>query len=123
MATIMVIDDNKVMSLFIRRCLEKEGYGVEEWLPLSALEIPDHLRNSAPDLIISDYFMPGFSGASVARIAMDTIPNIPVIILTVLRDEEFSARLLHLGVKAVLNKPIKPEKLALEVGKALARPE
>jgi CheY-like chemotaxis protein len=120
---ILVIDDSKMMSLFIHRCLEKAGFEVEEWLPLSALEIPGHLRSSRPDLIVSDYFMPGLSGSSVARSAFETVPRIPVIILTALREEERIASFFRLGVREVLNKPIKPEALVQSVRDALANPQ
>jgi len=117
---ILVVDDSKMMSLFLRRCLEKAGYEVEEWLPHSALEIPCYLRSSAPDLILTDYFMPGLSGASVARIAYEATHRIPVIVLTALREEENIARLLRLGVKQVLTKPIEPGALVQAVKMALA---
>jgi CheY-like chemotaxis protein len=119
-AKILVIDDSKPVSLLVRRCLEKEGYEVEEWLPRSELEIPHRLRTSAPDLIITDYFMPGLSGAAVARLAFAAPRRIPVIVLTALREEESIARLLRLGVRQVLNKPIEPGTLLQAVKDALA---
>jgi CheY-like chemotaxis protein len=121
-AKVLVIDDSKIMRLFLRRCLEKAGYEVEEWLPHSALEIPCYLRSSAPDLILTDYFMPGLSGASVARIAYEATNRIPVIVLTALREEENISRLLRLGVRQVLTKPIEPEAVVQAVRKALADP-
>jgi CheY-like chemotaxis protein len=117
---ILVIEDNKIMSLFLRRCLEQAGYEVEEWLPHSALDIPHHLKSSAPDLILTDYFMPGLSGASVAQIAHEAPRRIPVIVLTALREEEGISRLLRLGVLQVLNKPIEPEAVVQAVRDALA---
>lgn len=122
MAKVLVIDDSKVTSQFLRRCLERAGYEVEEWLPHSALEIPGHLRTSAPDLILTDYFMPGLSGASVARIAFEAARSIPVIVLTSLREEESIKRLLQLGVRQVLNKPIEPEAVVQAVRDVLAGP-
>lgn len=119
MARILVIDDSKTVSIFLRRCLEKAGYEVEEWLPRSELEIPHHLRTSAPDLILTDYFMPGLSGAAVARLAFADPRRIPVIVLTALREEESIARLLRLGVRRVLNKPIEPDALLQAVRDAL----
>ncbi|MDR3670501.1 MAG: response regulator [Holophaga sp.] len=111
MAKILVIDDSKMMSLFLRRCLEKAGYEVEEWLPYSALEIPHYLKTSAPDLILTDFFMPGLSGASVARAAYEAPRRIPVIVLTALHEEDSISKLLYLGVRQVLTKPIEPEAL------------
>jgi CheY-like chemotaxis protein len=117
---ILVIDDSKPVSIFLRRCLEKAGFEVEEWLPRSELEIPHHIKTSAPDLILTDYFMPGLSGSAVARHAFAAPRRIPVIVLTALREEESIAKLLRLGVRQVLNKPIEPEVLLQAVRDVLA---
>jgi CheY-like chemotaxis protein len=117
---ILVIEDSKPVSTFLRRCLEKAGYEVEEWLPRSELDVPHHIKTSAPDLILTDYFMPGLSGAAVARHAFAAPRRVPVIVLTALREEESIARLLQLGVRLVLNKPIEPEVLLQAVRDALA---
>jgi len=117
---ILVIDDSKPVSLFLRHCLEKAGYEVEEWLPRSDLELPHHLRISAPDLILTDYFMPGLSGAAVARLAFAAPRPIPVIVLTALREEESIAKLLRAGARQVLSKPIEPAALLQAVRDALA---
>ena len=123
MSKILVIDDNKTMSRFLRQCLEKAGHEVEDWLPGSASEISWHLRSSAPDLILTDYFMPGLSGSAVARIAQEGAHRIPVIVLTALREEESISGLLRLGVRQVLTKPVEPGALVQAVMNALEAPK
>ena len=119
MAKILVIDDSKMMRVYLRRCLEKAGYEVEEWVPLSAMEVPDYIKGSAPNLIISDYQMPGCNGASLARMVMKADPGLPLLIITAFRDPEMETSLGKFGVKAVLSKPIDPEALDLAVKSAL----
>ena len=109
-----------MMRVYLRRCLEKGGYEVEEWVPLSAMEVPDYVKGSAPALIISDYQMPGCNGASLARMVQKADPNLPVLVITAFRDPEMEANLRKFGVKAVLSKPIDPEALDLAVKAALA---
>ena len=108
------------MSIFLRRCLERAGFEVEEWLPSSAHEVPGHLRASPPDLILSDYFMPGLDGAAVAQSAFAADPRIPVVMLTSLEEEESIRNLFRLGVDQVLNKPLEPEAIVQSVRDALA---
>jgi len=117
---ILIIEDSKPMSRFLHRCLEGAGFEVEEWLPASAQELPEHLRSSAPDLILSDYFMPGLDGAAVAQSACAARPKIPVVMLTCLEEEETIRDLFRLGVNQVINKPIEPEVVVQSVQDALA---
>ena len=117
---ILVIDDSKMMRIFLRRCLEQASYEVEDWVPLSAMEVPEHITASAPDLILSDFQMPGCNGATLARMAMKTNPRIPVLILTAVRDEEMNANLMKFGVRQVLTKPIAAETLVQVVKDVLA---
>ena len=111
MVRILVIDDSPMMRDYMRRCLEKVGHVVEEWLPLSPMDIPEKLKTSNPDLILSDYQMPGCNGASLARMVQKVNPDLPVVILTAYRDQEMETNLHKFGVKRVLHKPISAEML------------
>lgn len=94
------------MRQLLRDYLELAGFEVEGWLPMSAMEIPDRLMESKPDLVLSDFIMPGVNGLSVAQMAKKANPDIPVVILTAQRDPDMEAKLLKFGVKRVLHKPI-----------------
>lgn len=111
MVKILVIDDSPMMSDYLRRCLDKADIEVEQWLPMSPMEIPDKLLTSAPNLILTDYQMPGCNGASVARTVHKTNPDIPVVVLTAFYDKDTEANLLKFGVKQIIYKPIRCEEL------------
>lgn len=119
MAKVLVIDDSPMMRDYMRRCLEKAGHAVEEWIPLSAMEIPDMLKDTAPDLILCDYQMPGCNGASLARMVQKVNPDVPVVILTAYRDKDMEANLRKFGVKRILYKPINAEMLNQAVKEVL----
>lgn len=108
---ILVIDDSSMMRLLLRDYLEMAKYEVEAWLPMSAMEIPDHIRESNPDLVLTDFIMPGVNGLSVAQMTQRANPDIPVVVLTAQRDPEMEAKLLKFGVRCVLAKPIKQDTL------------
>ena len=120
MTKILVIDDSALMRRILRQHLERGGFEVEDWLPLSAMEIPDRIRASAPDLVLSDYQMPGVNGLTVAKMVQKANPGIPVVILTAIRDPEVEANLHKFGVKLVLGKPIDAEPLVQAVKQVLA---
>lgn len=119
MAKILVIDDSAFMRHQIGSYLEEAGYEVVEFLPLSALEVLEKVRNVSPDLILSDYNMPDVDGQSVTRMAKRANPVIPILILTAIRDVDREAALLKLGVTEILHKPVDEKVLLQAVKKAL----
>jgi len=106
MARILVIDDSSLMRCIERRFLESAGHEVEDWMPLSAMEIPERLIANPVDLILTDFTMPGVNGMTVAKMAMRAAPHIPVVIITALRDPEVEAQLVKFKVRRILHKPI-----------------
>ena len=120
MTKILVIDDSALMRRILRQFLEQADFEVEDWLPLSAMEIPDRVRASTPDLVLSDYQMPGVNGLTVAKMVQKANPKIPVVILSAIRDAELEATLGKFGVKRILGKPIDAETLVRAVKEVLA---
>lgn len=116
---VMVIDDCQMMRVYLRRSLEKGGFEVEEWLPASAGEILDRIRMSAPDLLLTDFSMVGFNGATVLRLARKADPQLPAIVLTAFKTDDMEASLLRLGAYRVCTKPITPSDLLHAVHEAL----
>jgi len=118
----MVIDDSALMRKILRKHLEEAGHEVDDWLPLSPFEIPERIAAFQPDLVLSDYQMPGVNGASVAKMAQKAKPELPVIILTALRDPDVEAQLRRFGVKAILSKPLEGAQLVSAVQELLGGP-
>jgi CheY-like chemotaxis protein len=108
---VLVIDDSALMRTLVRDYLETAGFEVDDWLPLSPMEIPERLESSKPDLILTDFRMPGVNGLSVAQTAQRANAAIPVVVLTAIREPETEARMLKFGVKRILYKPISRDNL------------
>lgn len=121
MAKVVVVDDMKVMRLFLRRALERIGHEVVEWDPPAATEVADRLQADPPDLLITDHAMPGCNGATLTRMAKRARPDLPVIMVTSSRDEEVVASSRKMGVDLVLHKPLPAEDLQREVAQILTR--
>ena len=119
MARIVVIEDSKLMRTMLSRILEHAGYEVDAWEEVTAVEIPQRIEESNPDLIITDYQMPGSNGLTVARMAHKTKPSLPVIVVTATHDPAVLDALNRVDVTHILYKPVRGEELLKAVGEAL----
>ncbi len=119
MARIVVIDDSKFMRNLFRHILEQGGYDVEVWEEVTAAEIPERIQAGNPDLVLTDYQMPGSNGLTVARMARKTKPGLPVIVVTASHDPAVMDALSRVDVTHILHKPIQGEDLLKAVRQAL----
>lgn len=122
---ILVAEDQQEMRVLIRKMLVRCGYEVVE-----ASDGPDLVRAiisglledraRAPDLIVTDVRMPGFTGMEVlARLRRESWTT-PVILITAFGDPQLHGEALRLGATCVLNKPFELEDLRAAVEAALS---
>lgn len=123
---ILLVDDDKELVESNKLILESEGYEVQAaYDGRSGVETAKRIK---PDLMILDIMMAtDTEGFDVSR-AIPKIPELqglPVIVLTGIREKKqlaygFEPDESWLPSKAVLEKPVDPEKLLAEVRKHLA---
>jgi signal transduction histidine kinase/CheY-like chemotaxis protein len=108
---VLVVDDEPMIRQLLRQHLEAEGYQVLE--AQDGREAVQQVKLLKPDLIILDLMMPelsGFDAAAVLKNDPETM-GIPLVILSILADQERAQRL---GDRC-LTKPINAELLLHEV--------
>ena len=117
MEKILIIDDDKIIRKIYRATLTKEGYDV--------IEAEDgnigiqYIKSENPDLILTDYQMPGISGLEViSEIAKMKITT-PVIMLTGYGDVALTIKSIQKGAFEFLEKPTPPDVLRETVRRAL----
>lgn len=111
MAKILVIDDEDIVRLLVRRILEKENIDVVEAEDgTNAIQL---LENDPPDLILLDVMMPEPNGWEVCKkIKSDPrLREIPVIMFTVCRFREDVKESERSGANGHFTKPFEPEDL------------
>jgi DNA-binding response OmpR family regulator len=116
---ILAIDDNPQLIKMLRRCLEREDYEI-----IAAHSGSEGLRKfqeSRPDLVILDIMMPDMDGWEVCRSLREISPNVPIIILTVLKEKANVVRGLALGADEFIVKPFKPGELVARIQALLRR--
>jgi signal transduction histidine kinase/ActR/RegA family two-component response regulator len=72
-----------------------------------------------PDLLLTDYLMPGMTGVELAIKAKEMLPNLPVLIATGYADMD--AIEASIGAGAVLRKPFQLAELSAAVARAAAK--
>jgi CheY-like chemotaxis protein len=120
MARIVVIDDDEQIRETVRRVLESRGHSVED-ADQGAGGIA-YVAQRAPDLVITDIFMPGQDGIEVLLELRKAFPRLKVIamsggdargLLNLLEDAEL------LGADRTLPKPFTPGELIAAVNDVL----
>lgn len=107
--------DHELVSITLEGDLEREVEIVraeDEPGFLAALQIP-------PDIILSDYALPGYDGISAFQAAHQLYPHVPFIIVTGAMGEEVAVDTLRQGVTDYILKQ-RLERLAPAVNRALA---
>jgi CheY-like chemotaxis protein len=82
MKTVLVIDDEREISELLRAVLEEEGYQVV--IAADGQAGLDLVRQSRPDMILSDVMMPRLDGRTLSRI-LQTHPSyhtIPIALMS-----------------------------------------
>jgi CheY-like chemotaxis protein len=108
---ILIVDDEEIGRLMLRRLLESEGYRVE--CAENGSAGIEKARTLEPDLILLDVVMPVIDGYEVCEILRrdPDLAEVPVIMLTSLEDSESRIRGLQAGADDFLSKPVQPEEL------------
>ena len=117
---ILVIDDGDMVRNIIGIFLEHAGFEVcgEAADGVEGIEQAKKLK---PDLIVLDLAMPRMNGAEAASIRSRTMPDVPIVILTLYQNMLGSALAAVVGVKAILDKTEGLDKLVACV-RSLLRP-
>jgi CheY-like chemotaxis protein len=123
-ARIAVVDDSKLVRVFVAAALEKAGHEVLLIEPDSLQETLDALVAGKPELLLLDLSMPAFQGPSLVRACFEhpDLAKLKVLILTAFHDAAVAERMEKLGVAAILHKPILHEDLTSAVERLLAAP-
>jgi DNA-binding NtrC family response regulator len=117
MEKILIIDDDKWIRMMLKETLLKEGYAIiEAENGEQGLEL---VRNAHPDLVITDYQMPGIDGLEVLSEIRKLKIYLPVILLTGFGDVVLTIKSIQLGAFDFLEKPISPALLKSTIHLAL----
>jgi len=111
MPLVLLVEDDVAALRVITLNLEREGFEVRAFEnPADALR---DLVEAQPDVVVTDYRMPGMNGLEVLAEVRREWPRIPVILMTGQGDERLAVQCMREGAFTYLAKPLDYDELAL----------
>lgn len=115
---IMVVEDEAMLLKTIEFRLKKEDFTIVT--AENGKVAKDMLATELPDLIISDVMMPYVNVLELVKYVKDfTDKEIPVILLTTLRQEQNVIKAFEMGADEFMTKPFSPNELVIRVNRLL----
>ncbi|MCU0228802.1 MAG: response regulator [Bryobacterales bacterium] len=119
---VLIVDDSPLMRRFVERVLRMSGLELAECREATdGLDALAKIRESVPDIVLTDINMPTMDGESLIRCISEdsTMRDIPVIVISTDRTEFRMSRLMELGAKGYVAKPFNPEVLRAQLERVL----
>jgi two-component system response regulator HydG len=115
--SLLVIDDEQAMCELLEADLTMRGFDVK-WFtsPAEALE---ELKQTTYDVILTDLKMPRMDGIQFCRHAVESRPDIPVIVMTAFGSMETAIEAIRAGAYDFVVKPFETEVLKLTLERAV----
>lgn len=116
--TVLVVDDNADLIRFYRRCTAGAHYRIIHVAQGQGLF--ETIQRCAPDAIVLDVMLPDVDGWRLLMQLHEhpATRDIPVIVCTVVRDEDLA---LSLGAACYLSKPVRPREFLQALSQVLPR--
>ena len=116
---ILLVEDEAKLAQFIELELKYEGYNVT--VVNDGLSGLSNARESAPDLILLDWMLPGMSGVDICKRLRQTGSKVPIILITAKDDISDRVTGLDAGADDYIVKPFNLEELLTRVRANLRR--
>jgi len=116
MKKVLVVDDSVIGREIVARVL---GSAYEVVKAGSGEEALRNIAETPPDLVLLDLLMPGMDGFAVLQSLKDAGNTVPVFVLSADIQKSTRNRVVELGAVDLLNKPVDPDSLRLNVSKIL----
>lgn len=121
MATVLIVEDAKVIARLIRKKLLERGHDV--LLATNGAEGVSMARSHRPDLILMDIMMPVMGGyeAVEAIQQIDALVGVPIFMLTARYQKTDHEKSKLLGICEYITKPFSPSRLVDKVEEYLRK--
>ncbi len=115
---ILLAEDDEMLASLLSYWLERAKYEVK--VVDNGMRVKEALKESLPDLIISDIMMPYFSGIELVDHVRNSMKSqLPIILISAASNDENILNAFELGANDFLAKPISPQELIVRVARII----
>jgi len=119
---VLVVEDDPTVAEVVVSYLERVGHRTRSIGDgLAAAALLTGAESADIDLVILDLMLPGLDGIEICRRLRQVHPQLPVIMLTALGEEDDRIAGLEVGADDYVTKPFSPRELVLRVESVLRR--
>lgn len=118
-ARILILEDQAWDAELAQRLLAEAGLGFTAVVVDTRASFVDQLTDFRPDVILSDFHLPGFSGEAALAIVREQCPHIPFIFWSGVLGDEAAVALIKQGATDYILKD-RPARLPSAIERALA---
>jgi two-component system invasion response regulator UvrY len=111
LSRVLIADDHAVVRAGYRQFLEADGSISEVGEAASGNETLDQLRRKDWNLLLMDIGMPDRSGLDILRHVISGFPDVRVLIMSGLPEEQYARNVLRAGASGYLSKGGSPEEM------------
>jgi two-component system, NarL family, sensor histidine kinase UhpB len=117
---VMLVDDSEIDAELLRLRLQGQYPGLQEvrWVR-EGLAVLEEVQDFEPDLVITDFHMPGYDLIATLRALRRRWPLLPVLVMSGLVGEEAAIQVLKAGASDFLPKS-RAERLSMVIDRELA---
>src|SRR5580700_8388951 len=120
MIKVLLADDHAIVRGGLKEILQRHMESVECGEAENAEQVLAQVRERSWDLLILDITMPGRSGLDIITDLKLLRPQLPVLVLSMMPEDQFGKRVLRAGAFGYLKKESAPEELIEAIRKLLA---
>src|ERR1700723_3103105 len=121
-ARILILEDEAWDAELAQRLLTSAGLSLTAVVVDTRVAFVEQLAAFRPDVILSDYHLPGFSGEAALEIAQEQCPEVPFIFWSGVLGDEAAVALIKQGATDYVLKD-RPARLPSVIGRAIAEAE
>ncbi len=117
--TVFLVEDNATMREGMQQVVQR--LGLQTRVFDKAETAMPHFSQQAPEIVVTDYRLPGMDGLAFMQQAKQQFPACAFILITAYGSIELAVQAMQLGASDFITKPFSPEELAVKLERLIER--